>query len=79
MRSYVSLSPLTLIKILRPLLISPRLQRHLTDCAAYEVLDRAFAPWLPPLLKRHVLGFTPRPKFTSRPEKLAHLVGKTVH
>jgi len=52
----VQLEPLTLIKILRPILIGRRFQTHLTRCAVYEVADRALSPWLPPLRKRHVLG-----------------------
>ena len=50
------MKPLTLIKILRPILPGSALQRHLTDCAAYELVDRALAPWLPKLRRRHVLG-----------------------
>lgn len=71
------MTPLTLIRMLRPILPGRRLQRHLTDCAAYEVLDRAFSPWLPPLRKRHVLGLRPRPSVV-QPEKLVHLVSETI-
>ncbi len=56
MRRLVHLEPLTLIKILRPMLPGARLQQHLTRCAVYEVADRKLEPWLPPLRKRHVLG-----------------------
>jgi hypothetical protein len=56
------LKPLTLIKILRPLLPGYRMQAHLTECAAYEVIDRLLAPYLPPLRKRHVLGIERLPR-----------------
>ena len=36
------MSALALIRILRFVLPGGRMQQHLTDCAAYEVLDRAF-------------------------------------
>ncbi len=65
MRALVQLKPLTLIKILRPLLPGQRLQQHLTDCAAYEVLSRARAPWLPPLGKRHIVGLARLPSRTA--------------
>src|SRR5580704_19167114 len=55
------MSALALIRLLRPVLPGARLQQHLTDCAAYEVLVRPFEPELPPLTKRHVLGLRPPP------------------
>jgi hypothetical protein len=57
---------LTLVKILRPILPGRKMQAHLTDCAAYEVLDRAFQPCLPPLTLRQVLGLEPMPNFNRR-------------
>ncbi|HTW36648.1 MAG TPA: hypothetical protein VMD53_18670, partial [Rhizomicrobium sp.] len=57
-----SFDALTLIKILRPILPGRRLQKHLTDCAAYEVLIRAFEPYHPPLRLGHVLGLAPLPR-----------------
>lgn len=59
------MSALTLIKIFRPIFPSYRLQKHLSNCALYEVLDRRLHPWLPPLRKRHVLGFERLPAHTS--------------
>ena len=50
------MSALTLVKVLRPILPGSRLQQHLTDCAAYEVLIRAFKPYLPPLRFGQVFG-----------------------
>jgi hypothetical protein len=60
----VALDALTLIKVLRPILPGRRLQDHLTDCAAYEVLTRGFKPYLPPLRFGQVLGLTPLPRLT---------------
>lgn len=71
MRGRVQLKPLTLIRILRPLLIGRRLQSHLTECALYEIVDRGFEPWLPPLNKRNVLGLTPL-GYRSGPPKFVH-------
>jgi len=68
-RSYVKLNPLTLIKILGPLLPGARLQKHLTDCAAHEVLFRTFEPYHPPLRISHVLGFSPLPSRTETGQK----------
>ena len=79
MRKAVTQDALTLIKLLR--LLSPwrRLQSHLTQCAGYEVLDRAFAPWLPPLRKRHVLGLVALPDADRNAKKLVHLVTETIN
>ena len=58
----VQLKPLTLINFLRPFLPGYRLQTHLTECAAYEVIDRALSPYLPRLRNRHVLGLQSLPR-----------------
>lgn len=71
------MKPLTLLKIIGA--ISGRyvpkwyhrLQQHLTDCAAYEILDRGLKPWLPPLTHRHVLGLDPLPDKTAPPGNIA--------
>ena len=68
---------LDLVKFLRPLLPFSRIQNHLTDCAGYEVLDRAFHPYLMPLRKRHVLGFEPLPR-GAHANSLIHPVFKRV-
>jgi hypothetical protein len=54
---FVIMRALTLVRILRPIALWPRAQAHLTDCAAYEIIDRRLSPWLLPLGIRHVLGF----------------------
>jgi hypothetical protein len=56
------MSALTLIRLLRPLLRGRKLQSHLDDCAAYEVLIRAFKPYLPPLRPVHVFGLAALPR-----------------
>ena len=62
MRGRVQLKPLTIAKILRPILPWYRFQLHLTECEAYEVIDRVLTPYLPPLRRRHVLGIDPLPR-----------------
>jgi hypothetical protein len=52
---------LATIRLLRPILPGHALQQHLTDCAAYELVDRGSAPWLPRLTVKHVLGLRPLP------------------
>lgn len=71
MLAYCKLKPLTLIKILRPMLPTRRAQQHLTDCAAYEALFRVFEPYRPPLRLSHVLGLRPLPRRTGA-EIIAH-------
>jgi hypothetical protein len=71
MRSCVAISPLLLIRILRPILRGYRLQKHLTDCALYEIVDRALSPYLAPLTWRHVIGLMPLPPIDD-PNILTH-------
>ncbi len=49
------MSALALIRLLRPFAFG-RFSAHLSECALYEIVDRGFNPWLPPLGKKHVLG-----------------------
>lgn len=73
------MSALGLIRLLRPVLPGYRLQQHLTDCAAYELVDRALAPWLPRLSKRHVLGLRPLPEPERRNAELLDPVRERIH
>lgn len=50
------MTAMALVRLLTPVLPGAALQRHLTECAVYELIDRSSAPWLPRLTKRHVLG-----------------------
>jgi hypothetical protein len=77
-KAAVTMKAITLIKILRPIFPNHRMQRHLTACAAYEVLDRAFEPYLPALRKRHVLGLAPLPRRADT-NIIAHPMLKRVH
>ncbi len=55
------MQPLSLIRALTPLAWSEGFRRHLTDCAAYEMIDRRLLPWLPRLTCGHVLRLRPLP------------------
>lgn len=56
------MSAMAMIRFLRAILPGHTLQQHLTDCAAYELVDRGLAPWLPRLTAHHVLGLRRLPE-----------------
>jgi len=47
---------LFIVKVLRKLPRTARFDKHLDDCAAYEVFYRAFDDSLPPLTVKHALA-----------------------
>lgn len=68
------MSALWLVRILRRLPHSYAFDRHLDNCAAHEVLDRAFDERLPELSVAHVLRRKPLPKVEFfEPEELPRL------
>ena len=79
MRRLVQPDALTLIKILRHILPGQRAQKHLTDCAAYEVLIRAFKPYLPPLRLSHVFGFSALPDRGVNSQVFVHPVSERIN
>ena len=65
------MTALQLIRLLRPFALGRGFSAHLTECALYEIVDRGFAPWLPALRKRNVLGFVALSNSTG-PTKFIH-------
>ena len=52
---------LFIVKVLRKLPHTAQFDQHLTNCAAHEVVYRAFDDSLPQLRLRHVLAQSPLP------------------
>lgn len=66
-------APLGLIRILRKLPHTRAFDRHLTDCAAYEVAYRYNDPRMEPISVRHILKLDPLPPFFLPEDNIVHL------